>query len=143
LAEGKIVVCNRYISANMGHQGGKIENEEERRRFVEWLEDLEYNMFKIPKTDLTIFLYVPYQIAQSLVAKKIRREYIKHGDKDIHEKDLEHERNAELAFLDIAKEKNWKVIDCSKKGRILPVEEIHKMVLAEVRRLINSQQAVK
>jgi dTMP kinase len=37
LAEGKIILANRYVSANMGHQGGKIKNALERKAFFNWL----------------------------------------------------------------------------------------------------------
>ena len=42
LKQGKIVISNRYVTANMGHQGGKIKDLEEKRRFYEWLYELEY-----------------------------------------------------------------------------------------------------
>ena len=42
--EGKIVVANRYVSANMGHQAGKIKDLAERDKFLEWLKDLEFNI---------------------------------------------------------------------------------------------------
>jgi dTMP kinase len=45
LEEGKIVVSNRYVSANMGHQAGKIKDPQEREKFLNRLEDLEYNIF--------------------------------------------------------------------------------------------------
>jgi len=33
---GKIVIANRYVASNMGHQGGKIENDEEREKYFQW-----------------------------------------------------------------------------------------------------------
>jgi dTMP kinase len=139
LSEGRIIVCNRYASASMGHQGGKIGDKNKRKEYIEWLEELEYNLFKIPKPDLTIFLYVPYLIAQKLVDNKARREYIGDRKRDIHETDSEHLRNAELAYLDIGKEKGWKVIDCAKEGNILSVEEIHEMVWQEVKKILDNK----
>ena len=35
LEEGKIVVSNRYVSANMGHQAGKIKDYAERDKFLD------------------------------------------------------------------------------------------------------------
>jgi dTMP kinase len=138
LKEGRIVLCNRYVSASMGHQAGKIKDKAERKEYIEWLEDLEYNFFKIPKPDLTILLYVPYQIAQKLVDNKGHREYIGGIKRDIHEADAGHLRDAEEAFLEIAKEKKWKVIDCTKSGKILPIEDIHKLVWREVQKVLKT-----
>jgi dTMP kinase len=136
LGEGRIVVCNRYVSANMGHQAGKISDPVERKKFLEWLEDLEFNFFGIPKPDLVILLFVPYLVAQKLVDNKGHREYIGGVKRDIHEADSDHLKKAEEAYLEVAKSKGWKVINCSRGGKILPIEEIHEMVWSEVSKLI-------
>ena len=39
------IISNRYVSANMIHQTGKIENDVEAKEFLDWLYDLEYNIF--------------------------------------------------------------------------------------------------
>ena len=134
LSEGRVVICNRYIAANMGHQGGKIEDKGKRDEYLSWLEDFEFNLLKIPKPDQTIILYVPYQIAHQLVESKKHREYI--INKDIHETDSEHMRKAEQAYLEIAKEKGWVVIDCTRDGKLLPIEEIHQMVWEQTQKIL-------
>src|SRR3989338_3808567 len=42
LDENKIVISNRYVTANMGHQGGSIHDDKERQEYFQWLHDLEY-----------------------------------------------------------------------------------------------------
>ncbi|HCB51190.1 TPA: thymidylate kinase, partial [Patescibacteria group bacterium] len=74
MAEGKIVISNRYVSANMGHQAGKIHDMKERDVYLEWLDNLEYGIFGIPKPDKNILLYMPTEIGQQLVDKKGDRE---------------------------------------------------------------------
>jgi dTMP kinase len=49
----------------------------ERTDFIHWVYDLEYNILKIPKPDITIFLDVSPEMSQKLVEKKEVREYIK------------------------------------------------------------------
>jgi dTMP kinase len=61
----------------MIHQAGKISDPEKRAEFIAWLEDLEYNIFGIPKPDLTIFLNVSPEMSQKLVLQKQDRSYIK------------------------------------------------------------------
>ncbi len=128
LRNDTIVVCNRYTSANMGHQGGKIDDEKERREYIEWLEDFEFNFLRIPRPDMTILLYVPYQIAQGLIDNRGRA-------RDIHENDEDHIRNAEAAYLAIAREKGWKIINCTLDGKMLPIGEIQKSVWGQLREL--------
>jgi dTMP kinase len=61
----------------MIHQAGKISDENERKEFLEWISDLEYNILGIPKPDKTIFLNVSPEMSQKLVLKKAEREYLK------------------------------------------------------------------
>lgn len=138
LQDGRIVVSNRYVSSNMGHQACKISDKKERDEFILWLEDLEYNFFKIPRPNLTILLFVPFSIGQKLVLSKGKREYIGSKKKDIHELDENHLSSAEKTYLEIAKEKNWIVIDCTDGKNILPIDVINKKVFNIVKDFIES-----
>jgi dTMP kinase len=134
LAAGKMVISNRYVSANMGHQAGKIGNKKARDKFLDWLDNFEYKLFQIPKPDLTILLYVSPDIGQKLVDKKAARQYIKGKKRDIHEADLNHLKNAAKAYLYVAKKYRWKVIDCTNQGEILPREVIHEKIFNTIKK---------
>jgi len=64
LKERRIVVLDRYVSANQIHQGGKILGAKEKKNFLDFLEEMEVKIFKIPKPDEIIFLNVPYQFSK-------------------------------------------------------------------------------
>lgn len=132
LEDGRIIVCNRYVSANMGHQGGKIHDKAAREEYLRWLEDLEFNFFKIPKPDMTVLLYVPYKTAKTLVENKGYREYIGGVKKDIHEANMRHLIDAEHAFKEIAVDKGWNIIECAKGDGIMGIDEIHELVWSKV-----------
>src|SRR3989339_1962438 len=66
LSEGNIVIANRYASANQIHQGGKIESTKKRENFLKWLAEMEYEVFKIPKPDVVVYLDVPIPIVLKL-----------------------------------------------------------------------------
>ncbi|MDQ7009419.1 MAG: thymidylate kinase [Candidatus Gracilibacteria bacterium] len=128
------IISNRYVSANMIHQAGKILEEKEREEFLDWLYDLEYNIFKINKPDLTIFLNVSPEMSQKLVLMKEKREYLK-GDKkmDIHEEDKEHLINAHTSAMSVVEKFNdWTKIDCEEKGKMKSIEEINKEILEKI-----------
>lgn len=133
LAEGKIVISNRYVSANMGHQAGKIKDKKSKDKFLKWLDDLEYNIFKIPKPDKTILLYVPPKIGQNLVDSKKERSYTKGKKRDIHEADLKHLKNAAEAYLYVAKKYKWTIIDCAPNGEMRSRESIHKEIIKNLK----------
>jgi dTMP kinase len=115
LRDGVIIVSNRYVSSNMGHQAGKIADTADRARFMEWLKELEYRMLGIPIPDMTFLLYVPPSLGQQYVDKKEARAYTKGMKRDIHEADLLHLTHASSAYRDIAKDEGWTVIDCVRK----------------------------
>lgn len=135
--KGYFVISNRYVAANMGHQGGKIKNAKKRNKFFNWLYELEYGIFEIPKPDLNIILHVDATIAQKLVDSKVKRTYIKGKKKrDLHEKDLKHLRDAEKVYLEIAKTMpNFRFISCMKEKRIMTREEISDLVWKNVKNL--------
>ncbi len=138
LEEGKIVVSNRYVTANAGHQGGKIKDEFERLKFFKWLDNLEYNIFGIPKPDLNIILHVPAETAQQLVDKKSSkdREYANGKKRDLHEADLQHLKNAEKVYLQIAKLfPNTKLVECLENGSLMSPQQVHNKVWDLVRRI--------
>lgn len=149
LEQGKIVVSNRYVSANMGHQTGKIKSKEERDKFLAWLEDLEFNIFAIPRPDLNILLYIPPKVGQKLVSKKLQttialfkgddykekvskqresRSYIVGRSHDIHEADLEHLKEAAEAYKYVAEKYDWAIINCAPEKKLQTIEEIHEKV---------------
>ncbi|MEI6836072.1 MAG: dUTP diphosphatase [Candidatus Falkowbacteria bacterium] len=128
IREGKIVIANRYVSASLGHQGGKIENPLERKVFFNWLYELEYKLFNIPKPDLSLILHVEASIAQQLAAKRHREDWIG-KTRDIHEENLDHLKKAEQIYLEIAQTfPDFKLIKCTRDGEIMDRQEIHDLV---------------
>ncbi|PIZ57474.1 thymidylate kinase, partial [bacterium (Candidatus Torokbacteria) CG_4_10_14_0_2_um_filter_35_8] len=53
---GKIVVANRYVSSNQAHQASRIETLEDRKKFLRWLDTLEYGIHSLPRPDILFFL---------------------------------------------------------------------------------------
>ena len=135
LEEGKIVVSNRYVSANMGHQTGKIKSEKERKKFLEWLDDFEFNLFGIPRPDINILLFSNPELNQELVDKKGKRDYVDNQKRDIHEDDIGHLTEAREAFLYVAKKYDWIIVDCinHEKNEMRKKEDIHKEIWREIK----------
>ncbi len=134
ILENKIVICNRYVGSNMGHQGGKMKNPDERQKYFDWNYDLEYNIFGIPKPDINIVLHVTPEISQTLVDKKTSREYLNGKKRDIHEDDLDHLRSAENAYLQMVERfSEFRLVECVENNQLLSVEAVHAKVYTLVR----------
>ena len=122
LNQGIDVVLDRYVESNMGHQGGKIFDKEERLKLYENLDNLEYGFLELPRPDVTLFLYMPYKKVAEL--QKGRPE-----PEDQHEASVLHIRNAEHAYLELAELHHYKKIDCvDKKDKLRDIEDIHEDV---------------
>jgi len=140
LGEGKIVVSDRYVVSNIGHQGGKvIGNETEWEKYVKWLYDLEYSIFGIPKPDYNFILKISPELSMKMSNKitdlekqQKRTSYLgDHKKQDIHESDKEHLKNTHESYMAIAElfPKEFQVIECQKGSNFLPLGEIHKKIL--------------
>ncbi|MDD3285224.1 MAG: dUTP diphosphatase [Patescibacteria group bacterium] len=143
LQQGKVVICNRYISASFAHQGNKIKNALERKLFYNWLSEIEYKVFNIPKPDLYLILYMEPEISQKLAHDRQREDW-KGKTKDIHEDNLQHLRQAAQTYLEIAQEMpDFRLIRCTRNQEILSREDIHYLVWLYVNRILNTGQIVK
>lgn len=136
LKEGKVLICNRYVTANVGHQGGKFQESKSLKEFIDWLYDLEYHIFGMPKPDMVIFLHMPPEIGQKLVEKKGHRDYVGGEKKDLHEADISHLKDAERAYIFAAKNEGWNIIKCSEKEEPLPIDSINAKIFELVSRLL-------
>lgn len=137
LAQGKVVIANRYTTANAGHQGAKIASRSARKKFFSWLDELEFKIVGLPRPDMTILLHVPTKIAYKLIGRKETRGYLKGKKRDIAEKDRNHLKRAEETYLEIAKTfPKVTIIECVEKNTLCTREQIHELVWQKVKSLI-------
>jgi dTMP kinase len=133
IEEKSIILCNRYTTANMLHQAGKISDLKERKKFLKWLVDLEFNVFNIPKPDHVIFLYLDIAISSKLATQKQARHENIVQSNDIHEKDINHLKDATDSGLWVSKIYKWIVINCQNKNKeIITIEKIHKKIVKKL-----------
>jgi len=132
LEQGKIVIANRYTQSSMGFQTAKIAEKSKKEKFINWLEELEYKTYGLPKADLVIYLYVPYKIAQELVDQKNRRKYT-NMQRDIHEKNSEFLQRVEKQYISLSKKyPEWRLINCVNNDQMLSPQEISNLIIKEV-----------
>ena len=118
LEEGITVILDRYVESNMGHQAGKFKDKKDKIEMMDWLEKLEFDLLELPKPDMVLFLYMPYQYTIEL--RNNRKEAA-----DGAEKDVEHLKNAERTYSLMAEKYNYDIIQCVKNDKVRTIEEIH------------------
>lgn len=132
---GGIILTDRYTTANMVHQAGKIEDEAEREKFINWLFDLEFNLYGIPKPTEVFFLNMPTQMAQKLM-KNRENKFSHTQEKDIHERNSKHLEESYKAACSVSKKYGWYEIRCVENENLRTIDEIHEEIYEEVKRKI-------
>lgn len=132
---GGIILADRYTTSNMVHQAGKIKDDAERNKFLDWLWDFEFNLYELPVPTKVIFLNMPTEYAGKLM--KNRANKITHEEKkDIHERNKSHLQDAYNEACKLVKKYNWAEIKCVEHEKIKTIEEIHEEVFNIVKKYI-------
>lgn len=128
----KIIVANRYTTSNACHQMTKLPKEQW-DEYLQWLFTFEYERIGIPKPDCVIFLDMPVDISQKLLAKRYQGDESK---KDVHERSVSYLYDCHEAAEYAAEKLGWERIICGKDGEPLSIDEISLMVRQTVERTL-------
>lgn len=129
---GRTVVSARYVSSNAMYQMTKLPKEKW-EEYLNWLYDMEYNKFGMPKPFATLFLDMPTDISRKLLLKRYG------GDEkklDIHESNLRFMNECRTAAEYVAEKEGWLMIPCSQEGEPLSIESIHRTLILKIKELL-------
>ena len=133
--DGGIVLVDRYTTSNMIHQAGKIQDEEEREKFLKWLWDFEFNLYGIPVPTKTFFLNMPTDVAIKLMEAR-ENKFTHTQAKDIHERDTGHLRDSYNAAVSLVDKYDWTEIKCVDNDRLKTIDEIHEEIWEQIKKYI-------
>lgn len=132
---GGLIIADRYTTANMVHQAGKIQDKKERKKFLDWLWNLEFNIYKIPIPNKVFFLNMPIDCVEELI-KYRKNKFDKNAKKDIHESDKKHLIDSYEAACDVAKDYNWDEIKCVGANGLRTREDIGEEIFRIVEEIL-------
>lgn len=130
-----ILLLDRYVTANMVHQANKINNLEEKEKFLNWLEDFEYGMFGIPKPNKVFFLNIPPKVSQILM-KERENKFSHEKQKDIHESNENYLNNAYENACYLINKYNWDEIVCTKEDKLRTIDDIHEEIYMKAKEIL-------
>lgn len=130
--EGKTVISARYVSSNAMYQMTKLP-QERWDEYMNWLFDLEYNKFGMPKPFGTIFLDMPVEVSRKLLLKRYGGDSSK---MDLHESNINFMQDCRRAAHYVAEKEGWSIIDCAGDGEALPIDVIHRSVKNKIEELL-------
>ncbi len=134
-SEEGVVITDRYTTSNMVHQASKFTDPGDKAKYLEWLEDLEYEKMEIPRPDVVFFLNMPVDVAQKLMSER-KNKITGETAKDIHEKDVDYLKMSHQNACDIAETYHWKEIECVKNGQLKKIDEISEEIFEAVKGIL-------
>ena len=136
---GHNILFARYTTSNILHQTSKLETKAERVEFINWLEDIEYNIMGIPKPDLVILLDMPPKVRAELKRKRDKEQggLASSGEGvDIHELDTSHLDKSYYVAKEVADIQGWYIVSCvNELGVLRTIEDINNEIYAEIQKV--------
>ena len=138
--EGKVVIVDRYVYSNIGYQCAKIADKEARMRLNEWILNLEYEVNKIPRPDVSLFLEVPFTFTKSRLTEQREgddRTYL-NGAADIHEQSLSLQQRVREVYIESSeRDSELVVVDCSNdEGAMASPDEIFSRIETKLSQIL-------
>lgn len=124
--KGNIILLDRYTTSSLIYQSAMIDDIEERKEFIDYVIDFEYNKIGIQKPDIVIFLYASFDLVTEMRNKRKENAGIKG---DIHEKDLSFMKKVYDNAMFVANYLGWTMIKCDTENVMKRIEDIHSEIL--------------
>lgn len=128
--QGNIILLDRYTTSSLIYQSALIDNIEEKKKFIDYVIDFEYNKLKIKKPDQVIFLSAPFDLVTKMRDMRKENEGV---EKDIHESDLEFMKKVYENANFVCDYLGWNKIDCHDGDSMCSPETIHDKIYALVK----------
>jgi dTMP kinase len=132
LAKGKNVILDRYVTASMLHQGAKIQDTEKRGSFLLWLQRLEYEVFKMPRPDLVVYLDMPAEMRHALLTTDEKKPNLGHT-----ETDAVYQASVQACADKVAPLEKWRIIACLMDDKLRSKDNINTELYGLVRPLLS------
>ena len=120
LSRHDVVISDRYVGSNVAYQAAKVPLQE-RRAIAEWIADLEFVTFDLPRPDLNVYMSMPTEVARTLVMKKEARSYT-HQVLDHHEQDSSLQSRVAETYRSLVHDgplSPWLVIEPYRNGELV------------------------
>jgi len=131
---GTVILLDRYVLSAFIYQGALLKTLEEKKAFIKYLEDLDFNKLELMRPDLNLFLTAPYDVITSVRVERNNNDSTK---LDRHEESEEYMRQVYDNANTIASITECEIVNCSQDGKLKDEQSIHQDILTRVRKIIN------
>lgn len=119
--DNAVILLDRYTTSSLIYQSALIDSEEEKKEFINYTIDYEYNKLGIKKPDAVIFLNAPFDVITNLRNKRTANDGVSN---DIHESNLEFMKKVYDNSQLVSDHLDFINIDCSLNNNMLSIDEI-------------------
>ena len=128
---GNTILLDRYTTSSIFYQSALIESADEKKEFIDYICDFEYQKLGIKTPDHVLFLHAPFDLVTKM---RNERETNAGVINDIHESDIEYMRKVYDNAMFVAEYLGWDMVDCTKGDKIATIPEIHERVYQLVKK---------
>lgn len=128
-----VVVLDRFVGSNLAHQSAKLDGAA-RTALIEWIEKVEFDVFKLPRPKLTILIDMSSQMSRELVSRKAARDYTDQ-EADLQESDLPYLERVRRCYLALAHSRlEWRTVHgLSDDGSLRTIDDVGSEILSIVK----------
>ena len=132
--KGKTILLDRYTTSSLIYQSSLIDDIEDRKSFIDYIIDFEYNKLQIKRPNHVIFLYAPFEVIRSMREKRKDNDGISN---DIHERNIDYMKKVYENAMFVADYLKWDMIACHQKNEMKSKEDVHNEIYQLVRKRCN------
>lgn len=129
--DGEVILLDRYTTSSLIYQAALIEDYKERKEFIDYVCDFEYNKLGVKKPDHVIFLKAPFDLVTEMRKARVDNEGLVN---DIHEADLDFMYKVYENALYVADYLSWDIVNCEEEDKMRSIDDIHKDVYQYVKK---------
>ena len=130
---GNVVLLDRYTTSSIIYQSALLDNEEARKKFIDYVIDFEYRKIGIKEPNSVIFLHAPFDLVTEMRNKRKVNDGIAN---DIHEKDLDFMKKVYDSAMFVADYLSWDKIKCNNGKKMRDIDDIHEEIYQKVKKKI-------
>jgi len=136
LDQNDVVVLDRFVASNLAHQAAKLDGPE-RMALIEWIEKVEFDIFQLPRPDLTILIDMSSQMSRELVSRKSARDYTTR-EADLQESDLPYLERVRRCYMALAHSRvDWRTVHgLDESGKLRTIDDVAQDILNHTREIL-------
>ena len=119
---GTVIILDRYTTSSLIYQSALIEDIEQKKKFIDYVIDLEYRKIGIKEPDNVIFLHAPFDLVTKLRNDRKQNKGIANN---IHERDIKFMKKVYESAMFIADYLSWDKVQCNDGDKMRDINDIN------------------